>query len=88
MLASRQGLPISLAVLHAVVGTSAGLDIEPVNLPGHVINRARVAADEATTGQSVEWTRSQTGGTGINGGGFVYIDVFDGGIILDNHGLK
>jgi hypothetical protein len=42
VLASRAGLPISLALLHAAVGEAAGLTVQLVGMPGHVITRALI----------------------------------------------
>lgn len=44
VLASRTGLPITLALLHAAVGAAAGLTVQLVGMPGHVINRALIKA--------------------------------------------
>uniref|UniRef100_A0A383V725 Protein SirB1 N-terminal domain-containing protein n=1 Tax=Tetradesmus obliquus TaxID=3088 RepID=A0A383V725_TETOB len=44
VLASRTGLPITLALLHAAVGEAAGLTVQLVGMPGHVINRALIKA--------------------------------------------
>ncbi|KAF6258348.1 Transglutaminase-like superfamily-domain-containing protein [Scenedesmus sp. NREL 46B-D3] len=44
VLASRAGLPISLALLHAAVGEAAGLTVQLVGMPGHVITRALIRA--------------------------------------------
>lgn len=37
----RRGLPLTLCLLHMVVGRGAGLDVQPVALPGHVVSVAR-----------------------------------------------
>ena len=90
VLATGQGLPISLAVLHAAIGTRAGLDIVPVNLPGHVINRARVAMEAGpAAADSPGGSRSPTGSDSMwDSDSFIYIDVFEGGLILDDLGLR
>jgi len=35
----RQGIPISLAMLYAIVGRRAGMQIDGINMPGHFIAR-------------------------------------------------
>lgn len=40
VLVDKTGLPISLAVLHRAVGRRCGLDLQLVNMPGQVLNRA------------------------------------------------
>ena len=39
VLATRKGIPISLAILHAAVGRRAGLPIEFVGMPMHFMNK-------------------------------------------------
>jgi len=38
-LATRKGIPISLAILHAAVGRRAGLPIQFVGMPMHFMNK-------------------------------------------------
>lgn len=95
VLATGQGLPISLAVLHAEVATRAGLSVQPVNLPGHVINRARVrlspAADASgmtSEGAHGHSTESGPGADDSAEDGYVYVDVFEGGQLIDELGVR
>ena len=39
VLASRKGIPISLAILHAAVGRRVGLPIQFVGMPMHFMNK-------------------------------------------------
>jgi regulator of sirC expression with transglutaminase-like and TPR domain len=39
VLTRRRGIPISLAVIHAAVGRRAGLPVECIGMPMHLINR-------------------------------------------------
>ena len=39
VLATRKGIPISLAILHAAVGRRAGLPIQFVGMPMHFVNK-------------------------------------------------
>ncbi|PRW50954.1 F-box only 21-like [Chlorella sorokiniana] len=77
VLINREGIPISMAVLHAAVGVRAGLPIELLNVPMHVVTAMEEETNEAP---------SVAGG---GGGGSAaptkryYIDVFDGGRIMD-----
>ena len=41
VLSERLGVPVSLAIVYAEVCQRAGLDVQPVGLPGHVICRYR-----------------------------------------------
>jgi hypothetical protein len=58
VLASRAGLPITLALLHAAVGEAAGLRVQLVGMPGHVITRALIGV-QGSQGSA---------GTGLNPG--------------------
>lgn len=43
VLATRRGLPITIAVLHKAVGNAAGMSsLQLLNMPGHVINAAQL----------------------------------------------
>lgn len=77
VLAQRGGLPITMAILHRAVGRRAGLDIELVNMPGHVINRVQVVAGSGGGSSSGAGTTAQS----------VYVDVFYGKV-LDEAGLR
>lgn len=101
VLATGQGLPISLAVLHAEVATQAGLAVQPVNLPGHVINRARIntratrAAGDSSlrSGQLPGNSSVSDQGDGDDGDddddvSYVYVDVFEGGQLIDEVGVR
>lgn len=46
VLANETGLPITLAVLHRAVGRRCGLDLQLVNMPGQVLNRAVLEGGE------------------------------------------
>jgi len=78
VLAQRGGLPITMAILHRAVGRRAGLDIELINMPGHVINRVQVLPGSG-------------GGSSSSGAGTtaqsVYVDAFYG-LVLDEAGLR
>lgn len=90
VLVHRTGLPIAMAVLHSAVGRRAGLDCGLVNMPGRVINRARVATTGADGGNgnsnSCSSDSTSSSGTGSSGSGSspastretVYFDVFYG----------
>ncbi|MDO9445320.1 MAG: transglutaminase-like domain-containing protein, partial [Dehalococcoidia bacterium] len=43
VLAERRGIPVSLAIVFAEVCQRAGLDVQPIGLPGHVICRYQPA---------------------------------------------
>lgn len=43
VLAERRGIPVSLAIMFAEVCQRAGLDVQPIGLPGHVICRYQPA---------------------------------------------
>lgn len=71
VLINREGIPISLAVLHAAVGARAGLPISVLGVPMHVV----------TAMEGTEGVEDDGGGPGLQAGR-VFIDVFDGGRIM------
>jgi len=77
VLAQRGGLPITMAILHRAVGRRAGLGIELVNMPGHVINRVQVTPGSGGGSSSGAGANTQS----------VYVDVFYGKV-LDEAGLR
>ena len=42
VLAFRRGIPISIAVLHAAVANRAGVQVQPVGMPLHFVNKLGV----------------------------------------------
>lgn len=94
VLASRRGLPMSLAILHRAVGRAAGLDVELVNAPGHVINRVVVAAHGSSNDSSSDGGSGGGGSTGgstgaaASGQEVLFVDVFAGGKELDPQELR
>ena len=49
VLATGQGLPITLAVLHMALGLSIGLPIMPINMPKHFLLRMGEPGSEDET---------------------------------------
>jgi regulator of sirC expression with transglutaminase-like and TPR domain len=81
VLANKTGLPITLAVLHRAVGRRCGLDLQLVNMPGQVLNRAVLdGGDEVYidvfAGQLLqeEGLRYKLVGEGCFGVGFLRLD--------------
>jgi hypothetical protein len=79
-----------MAVLHRAVGRRAGLDIELVNMPGHVVNRVLLSSRHSSSHASSN--DSSGGAAGSSSGGMeadavaVYVDAF-AGTELDNEKL-
>jgi hypothetical protein len=69
VLASRAGLPISLALLHAAVGEAAGFTVQLVGMPGHVITRALIGVQGSQGSAGTGMNPSSRGfGAGAGGG--------------------
>ena len=77
VLALRSGLPITLAILHRAVGRRVGLDIELVNMPGHVVNKVWLSGGGS----------SGSDGAGPSPDAFVFVDAF-AGVEMDAQGIR
>lgn len=72
VLSQRSGLPITLAILHRAVGRRVGLDVQLVNMPGHVINR--VVLSNSSGGSN----SSSAGALPNSQDSLVFVDAFAG----------
>jgi hypothetical protein len=68
VLSLRTGIPLSLSVVHMAVGRRAGLPIQLINMPMHVISCLRPGGADSDDGGDEEET--------------LYIDVYNKGRIL------
>ncbi|KAL4444013.1 hypothetical protein ABPG75_011750 [Micractinium tetrahymenae] len=76
VLTSREGLPISLALLLAGVGARAGLRISLLNVPMHVVCAMDLPSEAGPSGGAAAGAPAR-----------VYIDAFDGGKVMDSREL-
>ena len=80
VLSERRGIPVTLAIVYAEVCQRAGLDVQPVGLPGHVICRY---TPETADPDALDGAAPGDAGTGESGeNGEVLVDVFNGGRVL------
>jgi serine protease Do len=59
VMADREGLPVTLCLLHAEFARRLGLDIAPINFQGRVLNRFIIPGDTAETVYIDAWDRGK-----------------------------